>query len=168
MKVQLGNDRVFDGLPHDWIPTPGFQECPPSAVKVLVAIIHIWVAGGFRNNGNLPITFKMLQNHTAIKSRTTLSLCIDQLEALGLITVDRGKWKAGGVRESSRYGVTWAETEGNSGGRNGGPATKAYLEITTREEARRLLEAVKDKHKNPKTTEVDGVVEFKAKLRTTK
>jgi hypothetical protein len=161
-------DGIFDGVPHDW-PAAGFAECPPSALKILLAIIHHWVAGGFKNNGNLVVTYKMLRLATGIKSKTTLSLGLEQLEALGMLTTNRGKWSiTGTARQPNRYGLTWKPIDGRLGGSNGGPATKEYLEITTRKEAQERLKAVKERRKNPKEQEVMGVVEFKAKLKTIK
>jgi hypothetical protein len=159
MTAQSGNER-FDGLPHDWILTPGFLECPGLALKVLVAIVHYWVAGGFKNNGNLVITYKMLRLSTGIGSKETIALCLAQLEALGILIVNHGKWSTAiGARQPNRYGLPWVPID-NGAGHNGGPPLKTYLEITTREEAKQRLAGLKEKRKPRKirvTVEFDDL-----------
>jgi hypothetical protein len=147
----------FAGLPEDWIPTPGFQECPANALKILVVIVHYWVAGGFKDNGNLIITYKMLRAATGIGSKATIALGLQQLEALGILLVNHGKWSTAiGLRQPNRYGLAWVPIDGGPG-HNGGPTIKRYLEITSKEEARRRLAGLTEKRKPRK---VRVTVEF--------
>jgi hypothetical protein len=148
-------DGGFLPIPDDWIETPGFQECPPGALKILVAIIHYWVEGGMKDNGNLVGTYKMLGIATGIRSKTTLALGLRQLEALGILAMNRGKWSnIDNHRQPNRYRLPWLA------GHNGGPPTKEYLEITSREHARLVLEGLKEKRKDPKARKMRVIVEF--------
>lgn len=151
MKNKLIEGR-FVGLPEDWISTPGFQECPPNALKILLAIVAFWVKGGFKDNGNLVVTYKMLRLATGIGSKVTISLGLQQLAALGILTMNRGKWSPmEQQRQPNRYGLPWIS------GPNGGPPIKGYLEIKSREEAQRLLEGLTEKRKARK---MRVIVEF--------
>jgi hypothetical protein len=163
MSEKADNER-FVGLPSDWIPNPGFQECPANALKVLVAIVHCWVDGGFKHNGNLIITYQMLRIATGISSKNAIALALRQLEALGILAVDRGKWTAMTKdRQPNRYRLPWLPCDGRPGGTNGGPPTREYLEIKTRAEAKQRIKGLKEKRKDPRgrklrlTLEFDGI-----------
>jgi hypothetical protein len=67
---------------------------------------------------------------------------------------------AGGKRWPNRYGLPWIRIEGRPGGRNGGPPPKGYLEIKSPEEAKRRLEGLKEKRKDPQARKVRVIVEF--------
>jgi hypothetical protein len=88
-------EKIFEGrhvgLPEDWIPTPGFQACPPNALKILIAIVHHWVKGSFKDNGNLVVTYQMLRAATGISSKNAIALGLRQLKALEILMVDGGE-----------------------------------------------------------------------------
>jgi hypothetical protein len=157
----MTEEKIFEGLfvalPDDLMGSPCYPACPPAAIKVLLAIVRFWVMNGMRDNGNLIITYKMLRQATGISSKNAISLALKQLVALGMLIVNNGKWSTvKGQRQPNRYGLPWVRTQTG----NGGPAVKGYLEIRTREEAKRLLEGLKETRKDPAARKLRVIVEF--------
>jgi hypothetical protein len=129
-------DGRFLPLPDDFLTSPAFAECPSDALKVLLAIGQDWVRRGFKDNGDLIVSYKMLTFATGINSKRILGTSLKQLVALGLLRMKNGNF---GNRTPNRYGLTWLPNH------NGSPPMKEYLQITSREEAKRRIEGLKGK-----------------------
>jgi hypothetical protein len=139
----------FLPLPDDLIGSYAFPECPPAAVKILLAIGKDWLDRGCKDNGQLAVTYKMITLKTGINDKRIISLSLKQLAALGLLVMNNGNFNG---RTPNRYRLPWLP------GHNGGPPTKEYLEIKSREEAKRRLEGLKKKRKPSRKIRV--TVEF--------
>jgi hypothetical protein len=154
-------EKLFDGLfvalPDDLMASPCYPACPANAIKILLVIVRYWVKGGMKDNGDLIVTFKMLRTATGISSKNAIALGLRQLEALGMLIMNNGKWSPiKGQRQPNRYGLPWVPSQTG----NGGPASKRYLEIRSREEANQRLEGLKEQRKDPTARKLRVVVEF--------
>jgi hypothetical protein len=68
-------DELFVLIPENIISSHVFVECPPAALKILLAVANHWLRGGLKDNGNLMVT------SAADRYRH------QQLEALGMLIV---------------------------------------------------------------------------------
>jgi hypothetical protein len=154
VRKESAADHDF-GLPQDLLKSDVYKLVPGTALKILFAIGSHWIAGGFRDNNKLIVTYRMLMVATGIGDKHTISLGLAQLEALQMLNVSHGK-SMGSERTPNQYGFPWIK------GHNGGPPTKAYLEISY-EEGKRLLDKLKEKKQRKDS--LPRSIEVKIRLR---
>lgn len=123
-------------LPTHLLASPAISVLSPTAMRVLLALMHEFGAHGGKSNGALILPYAALAANGVSKS--VIHDSIAQLEALGLIEVAKGGRSYGHIRRPNTYRLTWLATPDLA------KPTNEWRRVSTRDEAKALVEAAKE------------------------